>query len=388
MNISDPSLPVPGADAREHGTRVVDAVRRAIFLAGGWMPFEAYMRLVLYAPGLGYYVAGARKFGAAGDFVTAPEMTPLYAQSLAVQVATILEHADGDVLELGAGSGRLAADLLASLDRLGRTPRRYRIVEVSPELRERQRETIVRSVPAFAPRVDWLDALPERHTGAVVLNEVLDAIPAHLIVRRRGQWFERGVRDVEGTLALEDRPLAEGSLRTLAEHRFPEACDYQSELNPAAEALIEDLGLRLEAGAMLVIDYGFPRREYYHPQRAEGTLMGHYRHRAHADPLVWPGLSDLTTHVDFTAMAEAGVRAGLEVAGFTTQSGFLLGCGLLDRLAKVGPPEGIDYLREASAVQMLLSPAEMGELFKVLALARGEGIVWPGFAVSNQRHRL
>lgn len=346
------------------------------------------MRLVLYAPGLGYYVAGARKFGDAGDFVTSPELTPLYAQALAVQVGAILDHAKGDVLELGAGSGRLAADLLSSLDAMGTPPRRYRIVEVSPELRERQRATIERSVPSLAPRVEWLDDLPVQHTGAVVLNEVLDAIPVHVIARRSEQWFERGVRAADDGLAYNDRPLPEGALRTLASKRFPESGDYESEVNPTAEALIEELGRRLEAGAILAIDYGFPRHEYYHAQRAKGTLMGHYRHRAHADPFLWPGLSDLTAHVDFTAIAEAGERAGLDVAGFTTQAAFLVGCGILERLREVGPPETTDYLREASAVQMLLSPAEMGELFKVLALARGDGIAWTGFTLADMRHRL
>ena len=213
------------------------------------------------------------------------------------------------------------------------------------------------------------------------MNEVLDAIPVHVVVRRGAEWLERGVVERDGGLAFEDRALPERiASPARASSAFPPRGDYESELNPAAEALIEDLGRRLRSGAMLVIDYGFPRHEYYHPQRAAGTLIGHYRHRAHVDPFLWPGLSDLTAHVDFTAIAEAGVRAGLEVAGFTTQAAFLLGCGILDRLQEIGAPESRDYLREASAVQKLLSPAEMGELFKVMALARSGGHRLAGFA--------
>ena len=320
--------------------------------------------------------------------MTAPEMTPLFARCVARQLAAIFQTCDAAVLELGAGSGRLAADLLAALDAAGRTPRRYLILEVSPELRERQHETIHARVPALAGRVEWIERMPERLTGAVLLNEVLDAIPVHLVARRGGAWFERGVGVADGRFAIEDRPLPAGRLHRLAGERFPPDVDYASEINVAAEALVELLARRLDAGAIVAIDYGFPRHEYYHPQRASGTLMGHYRHRAHSDPFLWPGLSDLTAHVDFTAIAEAGVRAGLEVAGFSTQAAFLLGNGMLDRLAEVGAPESLPYIREAAAVQKLLSPAEMGELFKVLALARGEGIDWSGFALSDMKRRL
>lgn len=386
--LPDPSLPVPDAAALAHSANVTAAVRADILASGGWLPFAAYMQIVLYAPGLGYYVAGARKFGEAGDFVTAPELTPLFAQALAVQLSAIRARSGGDVLELGAGTGRLAADLIASLHASTPGRWRYRILEPSPELRERQRATIERHARAFAPRVEWIDSLPERIDGVILMNEVLDAVPVHVVVRRGADWFERGVAASGSGLTFEDRALANGSLRQLAEVRFPSEGDYESELNPAAEALIEDLSRRLRSGAILVVDYGFPRHEYYHPQRATGTLVGHYRHRAHVDPFLWPGLSDLTAHVDFTAIAEAGVRAGLEVAGFTTQGAFLLGCGILDRLRARGAPESHDYLREASAVQKLLSPAEMGELFKVMALARSDDIDWPGFALADMRRRL
>jgi len=308
---------------------------------------------------------------------------------LARQVAAILDATpEREIVELGAGSGRLAADLLNALAEVHAAPRRYRIVEVSPELVERQRAAIARLAPGHAHRVEWLHAPPDRIAGAVIMNEVLDAVPPSIVVRAGGQWREQGVvlRD-DGTLTQASRPLIDTGLRALASARFP-AGDYTSEINPAAEALVEDMGRRLAAGAMLVIDYGFPRAEYYHPQRADGTLMAHYRHLAHGDPLRWPGLTDLTAHVDFTAIAEAGERAGLTVAGFATQAAFLLAAGLLDRLAAVGPPDSSAYLREAAMVQTLTSSAEMGELFKVLALARSDAIAWPGFALADMTHRL
>jgi SAM-dependent MidA family methyltransferase len=391
------SLPEPDAAARAHSGRVQAAVADAVAAAGGFLALARYVDLALYAPGLGYYVAGARKFGAEGDFVTAPELTPLFGAALARQVSAILAVTQRrELVELGAGSGALAAQLLAALERAGALPAAYRILEVSPDLAQRQRAAIARSVPHLLDRVTWLDRLPESIGGAIVLNEVLDAIAPHVVVRRNGAWLERGValernapqRNAPQRLVIAERPLGDARLIALAQERFPPGIDYASEVNPAAEALVEDLGGRLAAGAMLVLDYGFPRPEYYHPQRAEGTLVAHYRHRVLADPLLWPGLCDLTAHVDFTAMADAGERAGLQVAGYTSQAAFLLGCGVLDLLAQVGGPASAAYLRQAAAVQKLVSPAEMGELFKVLALARSDGIDWPGFAVGDRAHRL
>ncbi len=381
-------LPEPDAAAKVHSALVVAAVRAEIERSGGWISFARYMHLVLYAPALGYYVAGARKFGSAGDFVTAPETTPLFGQSLAVQIAQIIGATEGrEILELGAGSGTLAADVLNALATLGASPSRYAILEVSPDLRERQRATIARRAAGELARVEWIDALPGTIDGAVVLNEVLDAVPPHVIARRGGEWFERGVA-IGADLHWEERPLADAALRALARERFPASGDYVSEINPAAEALVEEIGRRLTAGAMLLIDYGFPQAEYYHEQRRDGTLMGHYRHHAHSDPFLFPGLSDLTAHVDFTAMALAGERAGLQVAGYAPQAAFLLCCGILERLRDSGEPTSMTYIRGAAAVQTLTSPAEMGELFKVLALAKGADIPWPGFAVADRSHRL
>ena len=382
-------MPVPDPGAQRHSARVVAHVRDEIDSAGGFITFERYMELVLYAPALGYYVAGARRFGAAGDFVTGPETTPLYGAAIARQIEPILAATrDREMVELGAGSGALAAAVLAELAARGTAPSRYRILEVSPDLRTRQQATIAAVVPGHAARVEWLERLPDSIDGVVVMNEVLDAIAPRVVARRGGAWLERGVIWRDGALALAERPLDDARTRAMAGERFPaDVVDYASEVNPAAEALVTTIGTRVSAGALVIVDYGFPRREYYHPQRRDGTLVGHYRHRAHADPFLWPGLSDLTAHVDFTAMAEAGERAGLQVVGFATQASFLLGCGILDLLARVGPADSADYFRAASAVQRLTSAAEMGELFKVLLLARGDAD-WRSLAISDMTHRL
>jgi len=383
-------LPEPDADARAHSEAVTAAIRAAMAAAGGCIPFARYMDLALHAPGLGYYAAGARKLGAAGDFVTAPEMTPLFAAALATQIASILAATcRRELVELGGGSGRLAADLLNALAARDALPSRYAILEVSPDFADRQRATLARDAAPHLARVAWIDTLPEAIDGALIANEVLDAIAAHIVARRAGGYTERGVvwDRARGAFAWAHHP-PDARIAALAAARFPPEGDYLSEINPAAEALVEAVGERIAAGAALFIDYGFPAAEYYHPQRSEGTLMCHYRHRVHANPFAWPGLTDITAHVDFTAMAEAGERAGLHVAGFAALAPFLMGCGILDRLAAIGPPESIEYIRAAASVQKLLAPSEMGELFKVLALARSEAIAWPGFALADRRHRL
>jgi SAM-dependent MidA family methyltransferase len=383
-------LPEPDADARAHSARVAHAIRAAIAAAGGYVSFSRYMDLALYAPGLGYYATGAKKLGPSGDFVTAPEMTPLFATALATQVAAILQKSDRrEIVELGGGSGQLAADLLKALAARDVLPSRYAMLEVSPDLAERQRATLARDAAAHLDRVAWIEALPGKFDGVLIANEVLDAIPVQLIARRNGEYVERGVTwdDARRGFAWAERP-ADARIAQLAAARFPDGGDYLSEINSAAEALIDDIGRRLAAGAALFIDYGFPAAEYYHPQRSDGTLMCHYRHRVHDDPLVWPGLTDITAHVDFTAMAEAGERAALHVAGFTAQAPFLMGCGILDALAATGAPESVAFIRAAAQVQKLLAPSEMGELTKVLALAKSEAIDWPGFALADRRHRL
>lgn len=381
------SLPEPSADARHASQQLMSLIRAEIATAGGWISFARYMELALYAPLLGYYAGGAHKFGASGDFVTAPELTPLFAGGLATQIGSWLEHDLDTVLEAGAGSGVLAADLLQALERQGRLPTRYWILELSGELRARQRATLAQRVPALASRVAWLDAMPDTFSGVVVANELLDAMPVHL-VRWGDTILERGVAWDDRSDRPEWRERAATGNVLKAARDIAAVPGTLSELALAARGWIRSLADRLQRGALLLIDYGFPRGEFYLPQRAEGTLMCHYRHHAHADPFWWPGLNDITAHVDFTAIADAGFEAGLEVLGYTSQATFLMNCGLLQQLEALGEPGSAAYLRAANLANRLINPAEMGELFKVMALGRGIAAPSPGFARGDRTHAL
>jgi len=364
-----------GNDADSVSTALVARIGAAIDGAGGWLPFSAFMAMALYEPGLGYYASGRLVVGrmpeGGSDFVTAPELSPLFGRALARQVAQALEASGSDeVWEFGAGSGALAVELLAAL---GDRVRRYSIVELSAPLRERQRE----ATRAFADRVRWLDALPESMSGVIVGNEVLDAMPVDLVHFDGATWQARGVVRAEGrAFAWADRPttarppLAEG---------FP--AGSTTELHAQALAFVATLADRLARGAIFLVDYGFPEAEYYHPQRSGGTLMCHRGHRADTDPLVDVGLKDVTTHVDFSALAVTGQDAGLDVVGYTSQARFLLNCGLGDLLAEAGPAARSDALK-------LIHEHEMGELFKVLAFAKGTTFAPIGFAAGDRRHRL
>lgn len=354
-----------------HSQALVSRIREVIAADGGWIDFARFMDLALYAPGLGYYSGGAHKLGAHGDFVTAPELTPLFSATLARQFAELIAITDGDILELGAGTGRMAHDVLIALAQAGPLPRRYRILEVSADLRDRQRALLSTLAPALFARVEWLDAMPETIEGVVIANEVLDALPVHLVAwTEDGTANERGVSVQDEGFAWADRPLSNADLAArLASLRIEPP--YVSEICMQAPALVRSLAQRLRRGALLLIDYGFGQREYYHPQRRQGTLMCHTRHRAHDDPFHLPGLQDITAHVDFSAVALAGVEAGLELRGYANQASFLVNLGITDLMR--GDPASSAYVRAAAGVQKLLSPAEMGELFKVLALGRGVG---------------
>lgn len=381
------ALPAPDALTRAHGERVSALIRAEIGRVGGWISFARYMELALYAPGLGYYVAGAAKLGEAGDFITAPELSPLFGATLATQVAEVLAQTGGRVMELGAGSGRLAADVLAALRDQGRLPERYQILEVSPDLAQRQREILAARVPDLLDRVEWLDAMPRAFSGVVLANEVLDALPIHLLAWKAGAVCERGVSLEQGLFGWSERPLPPGPLRDAAAAITVEG-PYLSEISLAVPALVAALGTALERGVLLLIDYGFGRAEYYHPQRSQGTLMCHYRHRAHGDPLFLPGLQDITAHVDFTAVAEAGIDAGLNLLGYTTQAQFLVNAGITQLLQKNSPEHLQAYVPAVAGVQKLLSPAEMGELFKVIALGRGIERAPSGFARGDKSRLL
>ncbi len=372
--------PAPAdADAIAHSRRLVERIAEVIGSSGGWIGFDRFMHSALYEPGLGYYAAKPVKLGPAGDFVTAPEISPLFARALAAQVAECLQGLAPRVLEFGAGSGALASELIPELERLGVEPEHYGIVEVSPELRALQQARL------RDPRVRWLGEPPAGFEGVIVANEVLDVMPVKLFVKRDGQVLERGVRAHEGGLLPADRPAGAELIEAVAQIEAevgPFADGYVSEVGLLARAWTATLATWLRRGVALLIDYGFPRREYYHAQRAMGTLMCHFRHRAHADPFWWPGLNDITAHVDFTAVALAARGAGLEVLGYTSQARFLLDCGLLELLREPGSPT-----RTTEALR-LLSEAEMGELLKVLAVGKGLPGALLGFRSGDRSHRL
>jgi SAM-dependent MidA family methyltransferase len=385
--------PEPDAQALAHSAQMVAQVEHAIEQAGGWISFRRYMDLVLYAPGLGYYAAGSRKLGADGDFVTAPEISPLFARCLARPCAEILgDLGDGELFEFGAGSGAMAAELLLELESLDCPPQRYRILEPSPELRQRQRDTLGARAPEWLDRVEWVEALPQRPmTGVILANEVLDAMPVQCFGLTEQGVTERGVGPSDQGLTWVERE-AENGLRDrverILEGRARPAPGYRSELNPGLGPWLRSLAGLLGAGGALLIDYGYPRHEYYAAERRDGTLLCHYRHRVHDDPFLWPGLQDITASVDFTAVAEGAVDAGLDIAGYTTQASFLIGSGLdaVYQSALDARPEQLYALSQQ--VQRLTLPAEMGERFQVIGLTRGLDRSLSGFGLRDLAHRL
>ena len=370
------SLPVPDREAAQHSARLTDAICQDITAQGGWITFARYMELALYAPGLGYYSAGAHKFGEAGDFITAPELSPLFGRTLARQVSEIMQASTPHVLELGAGSGKLAADMLGELEQLGSLPDSYSILEVSADLRARQQSLLQQRLPQLIDRVHWLDALPESFSGAIIANEVLDALPVHRVRWRDSALTEIGVTHSESGFvwqerAIDDATLLQAAQAITAQINMPD--DYVSEICLAARGLVHSLGKCLTQGTMLFIDYGFGAREFYHTQRNTGTLMCHYRHHAHDDPFFLPGLQDITAHVNFTDIAECAIDAGLNLTGYTNQAFFLINSGITDLLRDTSPEDLRTYLPLSAQLQKLTSPAEMGELFKVIALSRTAG---------------
>jgi SAM-dependent MidA family methyltransferase len=427
MPASPPSLPPPDEAQLNASRRLSQVIAGAIAEAGGWIGFDAFMARALYEPGLGYYSGGSRKFGAAGDFVTAPLISPLFGRCLAAQLAQWFEQGvPRTVYEFGAGTGALAATILAELADTGHADLRYRIVELSGELRARQRDTLLAEVPALADKVDWLDALPAQIDGAVLGNELLDAMPVRLFELDGDRVWERGV-----TLAqAEDDPVpgagpvpvpgpapgsgglppAAGTPRFVFAERpadpdfeaavrgalamsgwagqggWPQR--YRSELGEQAAAWVAAVGSRLRHGAILLLDYGFPAPEFYHPQRDRGTLACHYRHRVHDDPLWLPGLQDITAHVDFSAAAAAADSVGLAPLGYASQASFLFGCGLPELALRTSPTDTVQWARQAAAVQKLVSEAEMGELFKAIAWGRGLPDQAMGFARGDRRAAL
>jgi SAM-dependent MidA family methyltransferase len=386
-------LPALTPDEAEHSARLEARVRDEISLSGGWISFARYMQLALYEPGLGYYSAGARKLGAAGDFVTAPEVAPVFSRCLAVQCEEVLRSlGGGDVLELGAGSGVMAAELLAELARRDCLPGRYRILDVSADLRERQRATLADAVPQLLDRVEWLDGLPEDFTGIVLANEVLDALPVERFAVRGGVVNALGVTSQLGRLEWSEARAPEAladAVRSVERGTgiaWPDG--YASEINLGLAGWLAALAASVRRGVLLFVDYGLPRREFYAAERSDGTLLCHFRHRFHDDPFTRLGLQDITAWVDFTAVAEAGQAAGFGVAGYATQAHFLIGCGLGEFVADVSGLDVVSRVNLSRQAMVLTLPGEMGERFKAIALVKGYDSPLRGFAVRDLRHTL
>ncbi|MEO6367525.1 MAG: SAM-dependent methyltransferase [Steroidobacteraceae bacterium] len=381
----------PDLHESAHATRMLELLRARIAAAGGWLSFDSYMRIALYEPGLGYYSAGAHKLGAGGDFTTAPEISPLFGRCLGRHCVGVLQAlGGGDVLELGAGSGRLAFDVLQTMALLGTLPDRYLILEISADLRDRQRQLLATLPATLAMRVEWLDAPPAAGwQGALLANEVLDALPVKRFVIRSGVWCELGVAmDAQGALHWSDRvagaAFAAAIDARVAAAEVPEG--YESELCPLVLPWVGEVTATLQRGVALFIDYGLPRRDYYSAQRNRGTLRCHYRQLAHDDPFAHPGMEDLTAWVDFTQVAEAADAAGLEVLGYATQAGALLGLGIENEI--VTATDEKVRLRRAAEARQLLMPTEMGETFKFIALGRAFDAPLAGFVHQDLRRYL
>ncbi|MGH8130729.1 MAG: class I SAM-dependent methyltransferase [Steroidobacteraceae bacterium] len=388
------ALPPLSPDESDHSAQVAAHLRALIAGAGGWLPFSQFMYAALYAPGLGYYMAGGRRFGASGDFVTAPELSPLFARCLAGPVAELLDRVDGsEIVELGAGSGKLAADLLQALARRNALPRRYRIVEVSAALRAEQRARLA-AIPSIAERIEWLDAPPTvGWQGVVIANEVIDALPVERFCIAGAGCDAFGVIADERDFAWQSRP-AEAALAalvkaTMARLPAPLPSGYVSELRPILPAWLATVTGSLVRGAMLAIDYGLPRAQYYHALRDGGTLCGFYRHRRVDDVLARPGLQDLTAWVDFSALADAALACGLDLGGFASQAHFLAAAGIDRELAAlVANASERERFALMQSAQILMLPGEMGERFKVMALTRGIAEQLTGFGFRDLSQSL
>ena len=395
-------LPKPSAEAFAHSETLAALIRDRILGADNWIDFAEYMDLALYAPGLGYYSAGARKIGAAGDFVTAPEISPLFSRCMARVAAQVLgDCSSGVILEVGAGTGCMAAEVIRVLENQGCVLDRYLILEVSADLRERQRQTLEQRVPDRICRVEWLDKFPEKAIdGVILVNEVLDALPVTRFSRTGAGPLQDDVGHLQAAGVSIDgnrfcwkaappseilRDRVNGIEATLGAP-LPES--YTSEVSLRLPAFVQSLGSALNRGLVLIIDYGLPRREFFHPDRDQGTLICHYRHRAHSDPFLYPGLQDISAWVDFTAVAEAAAAAGLNLAGYTTQAHFLLGARVDEEFTLAGASDLSGQIELSRQLQTLMMPGQMGERFKVMGLMRGIDVVPAAFAYRDLRHLL
>lgn len=372
----------PNEEAKALSQELQALIYQRIKTQKGWISFSDYMRMALYTPRLGYYSAGSVKLGQKGDFITAPEITPLFGITLVNSLLPALNTTQGNILELGAGTGTLAVSIMRALEEKNGLPTKYIILEISADLRQRQEAYIQAELPHLFSRFEWLNSLPASFEGVIIGNEVLDALPCHLIHQKLGQVFERGVSvNKEGKLIFQDQPLKNQALIEMSTS-FDLPNDYTSEIQLEAQGLITSLGQILHSGLILLIDYGFERDEYYHPERNTGTLMCHYQHHMHTDPFFYPGLQDITTHIDFTAITLAAVKAGLTLLDYATQAQYLLEAGLFEALSYYSPDHP-DWHKISQAVQILTHPAEMGEMFKMITFAKNLKLnaIYPNSAV-------
>ena len=391
----DSQLPVPARAAREHSHNLVELVRARIHENGGNISFERYMEMVLYEPGWGYYSAGATRFGESGDFVTAPHVSSLFSRCVARQCRQVLAcMAAGDILELGAGSGLMALDLLLELEALDALPDRYFILETSADLRLRQRQLYTSRIPHILPRIIWLETLPEKPVnGIIIANEVVDALPVTRVLLDKGVLHELCVGHNGDEFYWVKTPRPTGTVcaswEKIADYLAPPLLEpYETEISLRVDAWIRSISAALDQGVMLLIDYGYPRQEYYHPQRDGGTLLCHYRHRFHDDPFFYPGLQDITASVDFTALAQSALDNGMQLAGYTSQAHFLIGCGLAEIAAALQNDKGCTEPAVSGQVKRLTLPGEMGERFKAIAFTRKFAEPLMGFQFIDQQERL
>jgi SAM-dependent MidA family methyltransferase len=385
-------LPVPDATSRAHSESTAHFIRQRIAAAGGLIGIAEFMQYALYAPGLGYYTAGNTKFGKHGDFVTAPEISPLFGRVLAAQCHAVMDESQGSILELGAGSGALAVSMLKKLAELDALPACYQILEVSPELSARQQSRITAEIPELASIVDWVDALPKHFHGVIVANEVLDALPVERFVRSANDVLQLCVGCRDGQFFYATRPAGERLKQAVLdiESRIGAqfAVEYVSEVSLGLGDWLKDMLATLDEGIVFLFDYGVSRAEYYSAERNQGWLRCHFRHHAHNEPLIYPGIQDITAWVDFTAVAEAACAQGADIAGFVTQALFLMNAGLENELADFASLAQVEQLELSRQIKLLTLPSEMGENFKCIGLRKGEVSIPGAFSFGDRAHSL
>jgi SAM-dependent MidA family methyltransferase len=385
------TLPAPDSIAQQYQEQLLSVIKQHITDASGKITFADYMNLCLYAPGLGYYSAGSQKLGQQGDFTTAPEISPLFARTLSRHIRDVFQQLkQANILEFGAGSGKMAADILNELENNQCLPERYYIIEASADLRQRQQHTVKTMAPHLADKVTWLDTIPKNFVGVVLANEVCDAMPVHCLQFEADKISERYIENSGQQLQWCTGKLSQPHLakRAAEIQSLISDGDYLTEVNLAAEGWLASIADNLQQGTIFIIDYGYPQATYYHPQRTNGSLMCYYQHQGHDNPLILQGLQDITAHVDFTALAQTGIDNGLEVAGFQSQADFLLAGGITELTSSYDDTDELLVLQQASEIKRLTLPTEMGENFKVLTLCRNIEQLLPRSQLGDRRYSL